>query len=160
MTFTLGLPGSDATFLNQLAQAGGTSQSIDVTQGVQTFINALNSIRDTTAMTTSMQVVTSTVISTPLPCQWGVPPPPSGEMLDPQKVNLQFTPAPGAVPIDFGYVASEADCANTTNAWYYNNPTAPTEIFACPSTCSTITATNDGRVDLLFGCATQPAMIQ
>jgi hypothetical protein len=45
ITFTLGLPGADLNFLNQLSVAGGTTQAIDVSAGSQAFVGALNHIR-------------------------------------------------------------------------------------------------------------------
>lgn len=156
-TFTLGLPGSDAAFLNELAQAGGTTQSIDVTQGVQAFINALNSIRDAVATTSSMQVVTQTVLTTPIDCEWKLPPEDPANPFDPLKVNVTFASDPNAQPVQFGHVPSAADCAQVTQdqpAWYYDNNDNPTEVFVCPSTCDVIKASTTGIVNLALGCPT------
>lgn len=151
ITFTLGLPGADLAFLDQLAAAGGTTASIDVTQGTQVFIDALNSIRDSVSTTTSMQVTTQEVISTPLDCQWGVPAPPEGQVFNPEKVNLQFTPSGGA-PQNFGYVASEADCGGATDAWYFDDPTSPTQVFVCPQTCEVVKNSAGASVNIQLGC--------
>src|ERR1041385_6581054 len=100
-TYTLGLPGADANFLNQLAQAGGTTASIDVSGGSQQFIDALNNIRQTVAVTTSTQQTTQTTISSPLPCAWGIPQVPPPATFNKDKVNVEFTPPGGGAPIQF-----------------------------------------------------------
>jgi hypothetical protein len=45
-TFTLGLPGSDLTVLDQYAQAGGTGMAKDVSGGSMSIVRALNAIRE------------------------------------------------------------------------------------------------------------------
>jgi len=159
-TYVLGLPGSDINFLNQVANVGGTSAAIDVTAGTQAFIAALNNIRQAVSVQTTTQVSTPVVISTPLPCKWGVPTPPAGQTFDPAKVNVQFTP-PGGAPVRFGHVTSAAACDQATkDAWYYNDENNPTEVLACPNACNgTLKNSAGAQVELLFGCATEPAGI-
>jgi hypothetical protein len=154
-TYTLGLPGADIAFLNELSNAGGTGQAIDLTQGnAQTFIDALNNIRQTVAVTTSTTVTTSTVISSPLPCAWSIPDVPGGTTFDKDKVNVQFTPPGATVPVDFFRAGSLAECGTTTqDAWYYDDPTHPTKVLACPNTCNgTLHNAAGAEVAVLFGC--------
>jgi hypothetical protein len=161
-TFTLGLPGSDLNALNALAQAGGTNAAIDVSGGAQAFISALNNIRQTVAVTTVQHISTPTVISTPLPCQWKIPQVTApGEVFDPAKVNVQFTPPGAAAPVSFGYVNSAADCARASgDAWYYDNATSPTEVLVCPKTCNgTLHNAAGSQVEVLFGCQRIPAVV-
>jgi hypothetical protein len=144
-TFALGLTGSDLNFLNQVAQAGGGGQAIDVSGGTSAFLNALNAIRGKVA------------VGTALPCTWKIPPPPAGQQFDPNKVNVRFTP-PGGSPQDFGYV-NQADCARANNAWYFDDPNNPTQVLACPTTCDMLKASSGAEVDVSFGCARIPASI-
>jgi hypothetical protein len=44
--------------------------------------------------------------------------------------------------------------ACTDNAWYYDNPSAPTRFIACPSVCNAIEKADDAKVDILLGCQT------
>jgi hypothetical protein len=142
-TFALGLVSGALQFVDQVAQAGGTNKGFDLTQGgAQAFVAALNAIRATVTTQTK------------LPCQWFVPPSPGGQTLDPNKVNLQFSPSPGAPPQPVGHVASQSDCAAAGGGWYYDNPNAPTKVIACPETCTLLTNSKDGQVDLIFGCKT------
>jgi hypothetical protein len=88
----------------------------------------------------------------PLECEWVVPEAQEGQRPDPNEVNVNFTS--GGVPTSLGMVPSEADCATHQNAWYYDDPTNPTKIIACPDVCNTVKAAADGRVDILVGCET------
>jgi hypothetical protein len=144
-TFTLGLPGSNIAFLDQLAQAGGSGKAVDVSGGSAAFIAALNAIRNKVS------------IGTPLPCAWKIPPPPQGQVFDAQKVNVSFVPKGGASQ-DFGYV-TQADCARATNAWYFDDPNAPTQVLACPTTCDMLKAATGAEVNVAFGCARKPARL-
>jgi hypothetical protein len=146
-TFVIGLPGANLATLDLLAQAGGTTKAIDVSAGTQAFIAALNTIR------------TAVSIGTKLECEWTIPDPPKGQELEKEKVNLKFTPKGGA-SVDFGYVNSEAECAGTTNAWRFDNNDAPTKILVCPGTCDMLKASSGAAMDVEFGCARIPAIIQ
>jgi hypothetical protein len=161
-TFTLGLPGSNLTFLDQLAQAGGTTASIDVTGGADKFIAALNNIRQAVSVTMTTHTTTPMVIASPLPCKWGIPDVPQGTTFDKTKVNVQFSP-PNAPPVNFGFVNTQGDCARATgDAWYYEYDAKgnPTSVVACPNTCNgTLHNAPGAEVDVLFGCDTIPAKV-
>ena len=178
LTFTLGLPGANLNFLNQLAQAGGTdcdpngpNFACDLTSGSGGLLDTLNTIRATVATTVSTtvpsrvastvssQVTTQTTISTKLDCQWGIPAPPEGETFDPTKVNLQVTEQSGT-KTKFGYLDSADQCATATGGWYYNDVSNPTDVLVCPDTCQILTGLTGARVDILFGCEREPAKFQ
>ncbi len=156
LTFTLGLNGSDIQFLNQLAQAGGTSAAIDATNtstSQQNFIGALNAIRSKVTKSQTTHHTTQHTVATQLDCQWKVPAPPNGETLDPNKVNLQLTPS-GSAAQSIGHVGDSSQCASVKDGWYYDNNQSPTQVFVCPQTCSTIKASTAIEVQILFNCAT------
>jgi hypothetical protein len=85
----------------------------------------------------------------PLPCDYTIPPPPSGESLNPAKVNVAFTPAGGAEEV-FPRVDAAACGANA--AWHYDNPAAPTKVLLCPNAC--MKAAQGGSMSIAFGCDT------
>jgi hypothetical protein len=90
-------------------------------------------------------------------CDWPMPMPPPGQMLDFASVNVRYTSAKGFAT-NLGAVPSGADCPMFTHGWYYDNPASPTRIVACPQTCTEIQAGGmDAKVDVLFGCKTRPA---
>jgi hypothetical protein len=144
-TFVIGLPGSNLSALDALAAAGGTSKAIDVSGGATAFIAGLNAIRGKVS------------VGTALPCTWKIPPPTNGQVFDPAKVNVSFTPKGGTAQ-DFGFVA-QADCARASNAWYFDDPNKPTQVLACPTTCDTLKASSGAEVDVSFGCARKPAVL-
>jgi hypothetical protein len=135
LTFVIGV-GNDTSNLNGIAQAGGTGTAfiVDTTQNVsQQFLAALNKIRGAA-----------------LGCQYKIPVPTSGSV-NFSEVNVQFT-AGGGSPEIVPQVSDKSKCPASGNAWYYDNPTTPTQILLCTTTCGTVSA--GGELDVLTGCQT------
>jgi hypothetical protein len=88
--------------------------------------------------------------SAPLPCDYTIPPPPTGESLNKDKVNVVFTPA-GGTEETFPRVDSAAACGSNT-AWHYDNPTNPSKVLMCPGACTKAGA--GGAISIGFGCST------
>jgi hypothetical protein len=157
LTYAVGLLGSDFTLLNQIAMSGGAMDcdpganfACDVTAGSERLVDALNQIRDTvTTIETRIETVT-TVVETPIECEWDLPPSPTGTF-DREKVNVQLSSA-GGTATTLGKVASEDVCAN--NGWHYDDPLTPTRIVACAPTCELLKGTAQAKVDILLGCPT------
>jgi hypothetical protein len=99
-----------------------------------------------TALANAVQAASS------LPCHLTIPPPPMGQMLDYNQVNLVYTPSGGSASY-VPYVTSVGNCG-PGGGWYYDNVSAPTQLVACPATCTTLTADSTGSVSVAFGCAT------
>jgi hypothetical protein len=172
ITFTVGMNGVNAAgfdLLNQIAVAGGSdctpgtpgNETCNITTGgAQGFLDALNTIRKTVQVTsTSTQTITTTTTTTTtLQCEWSIPQPTTGQTFQKDRVNVSFTT--GGVAQRLGYVASAADCAAAGSGWYYDDPNTPARIVSCPDTCTAIKAAADARVDVLVGCATEPATVR
>jgi hypothetical protein len=160
-TYAVGLTGSDFAFLDQVAMLGGAEDcdtaaptyACDVTAGAALLVDALAKIRDTVTEVTTRTVTTTKTVETPLPCEWAIPVTPAGQTFDREKVNVQLR-APSSGETVLGKVEQEAQCAR--NGWYYDDPTTPTRIIACPETCELITTTAEATVDILLGCRTVP----
>jgi hypothetical protein len=93
--------------------------------------------------------------SAPLPCNYAIPPPPSGMSFDRGKVNVKYTPE-GADPASvqpYGKVSDAAACSDRLG-WYFDSDAAPSEVLLCPSACEAVGGGQGGMVDVLFGCAT------
>lgn len=134
-TYAIGIAGASEAQLNQIARAGGTNEAFfagNTMTAQQDLIDALNSIR-------------GTVLSCAFPM-------PTGANSDPSKVNVRFTPS-GGVEQTLGQTPSEANCTGA-GGWFYDNPTAPTTISLCPSTCQLVQADTAGILDVVIGCAT------
>ena len=82
-----------------------------------------------------------------LSCAYDVPPPPSGSALDPNKVNVLFTPDGGEREV----LLRGAD-GGCKEGWQYS-PNGK-QILLCGDTCDRVRSSS-GEVTLQFGCATQ-----
>lgn len=139
-TFTVGLQGSNENGLNQIAMAGGSSQGF--------FIGNGNTEQDLIA---ALQAIQGQAIA----CEIAMPTPTDGSTVVPDQVNVQFTPS-GGQPSTIGNVPTQADCG-ANGGWYYDNPTHPTKILLCPSTCDSVQGDDGAKLDILLGCMTIPA---
>ena len=138
LTFVIGV-GSALTNLDSIAAAGGTTRAfiVDTSGNVgQQFLDALNVIRGTA-----------------LGCVYKLPSPDGGTP-DYDKVNVQYTPGGSSTGQMLPRVSGQAACPASGDAWYYDNPTAPTQIILCPATCDKVRADSTGAVDVLLGCKT------
>lgn len=102
------------------------------------------------------QLATAVISGAKLACEWAIPAPPSGETLDPAKVNVRFTASSGAVS-EYGKVANAAACTGVKNGWYYDNDAKPTKVIACPQTCTELQKDPKGKIEVLFGCTSKLA---
>jgi hypothetical protein len=92
--------------------------------------------------------------SQPLTCEWQIPPPPNGEQLDPNKVNVDFIDQVNGTSEPIYHVNDAASCDPTLGGWYYDDNAAPKVVKACPASCNKITAAVSGKINVVFGCAT------
>jgi hypothetical protein len=87
--------------------------------------------------------------SAPLPCDFEIPPAPSGSNLDPDAVQVVFTP-PGGDEAQFPRAGSVDKCGDEV-AWHYDDATNPTRVELCPKACEAVK--QGGGVNVAFGCA-------
>lgn len=80
---------------------------------------------------------------------------PASEAADPTKLAVTFTPK-GKTPETLTQVTDASKCGTIPNAWYYDNPSKPTKIILCPTTCTNANAQTDGKLEALVGCKTAP----
>jgi hypothetical protein len=90
-------------------------------------------------------------IASKLACDLGYP---KGQASDPTKVVVQSTPPSGAAT-KLTQVTDASKCGAVADAWYYDDPSAPTKIVLCPSTCDAAAA-GGNRIDALVGCKAPP----
>jgi hypothetical protein len=150
--------------LNAIALAGGTdcspegagAEACDVSStGSQGLLDALTAIRDSVTVTETHTETTTVLETQTLACEWGVPAVPDGETFDPAFVNVTLS-IDGGPAENLGAVATVNDCAAVASGWYYDNPAAPTTIYACPQSCTVIEAAMNPAVQILLGCAAEP----
>jgi hypothetical protein len=139
-TYVIGI--GDIGNLNEFAQAGDTGRDafiVDST-GVNTqqeFLQTMEEIRGAA-----------------LPCEFEIPLPSSNDA-DYEKVNVDFQPDATAATVPLFRVDNEAACAGNPNAWYYDNPTAPTAIVLCADSCNLVLSSDTSNVSISLGCETR-----
>jgi hypothetical protein len=159
LTYAAGMQGADFAVLDAIGQAGGgdcdpdaPGFACDLTADRDAFVDALSSIRDRTRTRTRIETRIETETQV-LPCEWEIPPPPAGQVFAADLVNVSITAAGATEAGNLPHVNATGDCGDS-GGWFYDDAAAPSTILACPSTCDTLQAEPDVRVDLLFGCAT------
>ena len=104
------------------------------------------------------ELAESVIASAELSCEWEIPPPPDGETIDPERVNINFLDGDGNKVL-IGNILSAAQCDQVENAWYYDNPENPTKVFVCPDTCDWIQSYSKAQIVLQFGCETETIVV-
>lgn len=136
-TFVIGV-GSSLTSLNLVAEAGGTGQAFLVDTGADVatlFSDALEAIRAQAA-----------------PCDFAIPAQSEqGMTVDPSQVNVRYTPVGGVATLVSQTFMGDADNCGSEGGWYYDDPSAPTKIKLCDSTCELL---DGGSIQVEFGCET------
>lgn len=137
-TFVVGI--GNVANLDLIAQAGGTVNALQVTaaNAGQDFLNAMNQIRGQA-----------------LACEFTLPAPPDGEVLNPNRVNVGYTPPGGQAEV-IGKVPGEPSCDAAQGGWYYDNEDTPTSIRICPASCDRILDEATGAINIELGCDTIP----
>lgn len=131
-TFVVGL--GNVPGLDQIAAAGGTTQSITTSGTVKDeILDALDVIRGSVG------------------CKYEMPQPGAGQVVDPARLNVVLTRDDGTNDV-YPQVPSEAACAGGSG-WYYDDPSAPSELHLCPTSCVEVEST-PGTVEVLAGCVT------
>lgn len=89
-----------------------------------------------------------------LSCDYAVPQPPAGQTIDPNEVNVAFTPGGSTTPVDVLQDNNFA-CDAGANGWQWN--ANKTRILLCGQACADATADTAAKLDIVFGCATKIA---
>ncbi len=137
LTYVIGVQGSDIPSINKIAAAGGTGVTYDITSDIALFSAKMEEIRGAA-----------------LACDFDIPAPPDGELLDPDKVNFTYTPQGLGMPKVLLRADNLLDCGGQPG-WYYDNNLAPTKMILCPASCSTVQADTKAEVAAEFGCKSQ-----
>lgn len=131
-TYVLGV-GPNLSDLNTIAAAGGTQKAmlVDPTQDLTTQLaQQFEEIRNAVAVD----------------CVYNVPNPPAGQNFD-GRVNVNYTS--GSTVTKVGY----SDPDKCSEGWTYADDTHQ-QIKLCGSTCDTVKADQNARIDVLYGCMT------
>jgi hypothetical protein len=157
-----GVPADGFALLDAVAAAGGTdctppdvgAEACNVSSsGSQGLVETLIAIRESETITETVTEIETVIEHETLECQWLIPTPPAEQgALNPDRVNVDVA-FDGVTPERIVSVENEAACAtNGGLGWYYDNPAAPTQIFACPGTCEAIQGAETPSIEILLGC--------
>jgi hypothetical protein len=136
-TYVIGV-GPSTGNLDGMAQSGGTGNAIMIPTN------------DAAQVSADLIAAIGQIANSMLGCNFSLPAPPSGQTLDVNAVNVNYTP-PGGPSKTLAY---SGDCSNP-NGWHYDSTTAPKEIILCSAACDVAQATRGARLDIIFGCATE-----
>lgn len=95
------------------------------------------------------RIAEDVVQTSTLACDFAIPAPPPGLELDLNNVAIEYTPATGAPPIQFGQAPTSDTCQ--ADAFYI----ADSRINLCPEACSAVRRDPAANVAVLFTCESQ-----
>lgn len=138
-TYVIGVenpPGGPDTVsnLNDIAVAGGTDHAFMIQTG------------DPEQTKDDFGAAVHTVRTASVSCDFSIPPPPDGYTFDPQKANVTYTSGTSSSALAYD------DQCTSLDAWRYDDPTAPTRMVLCDSTCATVQSDPDAVLHVEFGC--------
>lgn len=149
-TFVIGSPGSENARddLSRIASAGGTARASCSDAGPEYCHFDMTTEQDLgAALRKALTEIAGQIAS----CEYDIPAPPSGQVLDPARVNLVYTSAAGAVETILRDPSS-----GCTEGWQYSADGR--SIVLCGPTCDRVKDDRGGKVELLFGCRTEVAV--
>lgn len=119
-------------------------------QALSVLTNALRfPICDTTSYDVVFQAIANGVIAgSKVACDFPVPPPPMGQMVDLNTVEVQYTPAGMGAATNLKKVADLASCAADS---FYLDVVAK-QVYLCPETCTVVQKDDAAKIDVLFAC--------
>ena len=145
-TFVIGSPGSEGAreSLSRMAEAGGTARP-GCSHAGPTYCHF--DMTESGDFATDLREALGTISGLTLSCAYDIPAPPSGQLLDPNRVNVLFTPT-GASPERIG----KTESSSCNEGWQYSEDGS--QVLLCGTTCDRVKASN-GTLSLEFGCATR-----
>lgn len=147
-TFVIGSPGSEQTrdVLSRLASEGGTAPAGCTDSGPRYCHFDMTTEPDlASGLAQALSEISSRVRS----CVYPIPAAPDGEKLDPDLVNVLYTPGGDSDRQTIARAGAGDDCSE---GWQYTSDGASVEL--CAETCARAQADTQSQVEILFGCQT------
>ena len=147
-TFVIGSPGSEPArgALSQMATQGGTAPPGCSDMGPNYCHFDMTTAPDlSAALNEAFKAITGSVIT----CNYTIPPPSNGMVVDPKLVNVTFTSSSGS-----NTIAKDPDPPGgaCNQGWQYNANS--TQIQLCPDTCNLVKADPNAKIEVVLGCST------
>jgi hypothetical protein len=144
-TFVIGMTGATFSSLETIAKNAGVPSHTNYCGGVNPCFSYDVKNGDPTVFIAALKTIQQTAVG----CQYQLPKTDAG-VIDPAKVNVEYTPAGGA-PNKLGRVNDAASCG-PQGGWYYDNNANPSIITLCPATCTLVQSDPNPKVEILLGC--------
>jgi len=159
-TFVLGAPGSESyrAFLSQIAFNGGTPSTPACDHsgsGADKGDCHMDMTLPNTDFATELAKNLAAISTEALSCEFDVPDPGDGSVLDPWKVNVKYTPGAGGAPVQFPRNDNYACNDPLNNGWQYSADGKKIEL--CGSACKTVKSDGGAKVSIVLGCKTEEA---
>ncbi len=136
-TYVIGV-GPSLDKLNEVAAAGGTGKAL--------MVSVSNPAQTKSDLQKAFEAIRGQV---KVGCDFEIPAPPQGQLLDKGRVNIGYTSGAGhETPLVYS-----AQCVNDTG-WRYDDPAHPRRIELCSATCDVGKGDPNGKLTLAFGCIT------
>lgn len=87
------------------------------------------------------------ISGSPIECDFPIPEPPPGQVLDRKRIAVEYTPSDGGDVVLFGPVEEASACQK--NAFYIEGD----DVRLCPETCADVRSDDAAKVRVLFDCA-------
>jgi hypothetical protein len=147
-TFVIGSPGSEDARgdLSQMASKGGTATSGCSDAGPNYCHLDMTTAQDFAAALSAGLAQVAGQIST---CEYVIPAAPTGQSLDPRKVNVLYTHGDGTESS-----IGKDEAGKCESGWKYDDENAPTKIVLCGVDCDGVKADLGAKIDVIFGCDT------
>ncbi len=145
-TFVIGMTGASLNNLERFASVGGAPEHGPEFCGGQDDCHFWSvGDGDPVAFVDALSQIEAAAV---VPCSYGIPDPPPGDVLDNALVNVLFTAGDGSE-----FVIGRVNDCGTTGGWVYDDPLNPSLIHLCTATCDAVTAEGLGAtLDIAYGC--------
>jgi hypothetical protein len=133
------LPASDGTVYRELVtMTGGVSGNLCTQDFLPVF----------------QDLATAVISGARVPCAYDVPTPPEGELIDYERINMDYQENPDVLPEALYHVPGGQGACGPEGGWYYDDHDPPSQLLLCPTTCSRVTASPEAIVKVKYGCST------
>ena len=151
-TFVVGVPGSEGarTTLSQAAKAGGTAPAKCSDTGPNYCHFDMTAYPSPADLATHLSAALTAIQGQAIGCDYKIPPNPKGGSTNYAYVNVRYTPGNGSAPQDLIY---DPTCSGA--GWYFDDAANPQHILICATSCTTMKADANAKLDVLFGCPRQ-----
>jgi len=157
-TYVIGMNGANFTNLEKLAVGGGGASHADA---VGTVTDACGNgagpchhwnAGDGTSGAPLVEALKQ-IQGLAVGCNFTIPPGPDGGVIDFNQVKVEYL-AGGTTANQLPHATNAGACSGA--GWYYDDNAAPKTVNLCPSSCTTVQADPNAKLNVLFGCVQPP----